>query len=176
MSGLQIANKITPSHTAKTATTTNAYFMNKIFNGRGDLTRTGDLSVPNAARYQLCYAPATVLYHKTPEFSRGFIDIRGPRPTGRGLGALRRNGIGFSASGLCYANREVEGTFCGETSLSWTTAYRVLGCQAQNNILPTSFSSPFRQSSSLISSFAKPKPSTYLTYTIIFYRIFSYRP
>lgn len=25
--------------------------------GRGDLTRTGDLSVPNAARYQLCYAP-----------------------------------------------------------------------------------------------------------------------
>ena len=26
-------------------------------NGRGDKTRTCDLSVPNAARYQLCHAP-----------------------------------------------------------------------------------------------------------------------
>ena len=37
--------------------------------GRGDLTRTGDLTVPNRVRYQLCYAPIPVFYHKTPQIT-----------------------------------------------------------------------------------------------------------
>ena len=34
---------------------------NRYYHGRGDWTRTSDLTVPNRTRYQLCYAPITRL-------------------------------------------------------------------------------------------------------------------
>ena len=62
---------------AHTRTSLPFHFEPQARNGRGDLTRTGDLCVPNAARYQLCHAPVAKLYHRCRGFSRLFCVFYG---------------------------------------------------------------------------------------------------